>query len=73
MCVKAWLEAELDAQLFLADPNNAAEVSKLAEQQTEQMDRKVLWASLYGENPKNAGGGEVMFNSTTSSMSARKS
>jgi NitT/TauT family transport system substrate-binding protein len=58
--VRGWLEAELDAQLFLADPANAAEVSKLAEAQTEQMDRKVLWASLYGENPKNAGGGEVM-------------
>jgi NitT/TauT family transport system substrate-binding protein len=57
--VRAWLEAELDAQLFLADLNNAAEVSKLAEQQTEQMDRKVLWASLYGENPKNEGGGEI--------------
>ena len=58
--VRGWLEAELDAQLFLADPANAVEVSKLAEAQTEQMDRKVLWASLYGENPKNAGGGEVM-------------
>ena len=58
--VRGWLEAELDAQLFLADPANAAEVSKLAEAQTEQMDRKVLWASLYGENPKSAGGGEVM-------------
>jgi NitT/TauT family transport system substrate-binding protein len=56
---RAWLEAELDAQLFLADLDNAAEVSKLAEQQTEQMDRKVLWSSLYGENPKNEGGGEV--------------
>jgi NitT/TauT family transport system substrate-binding protein len=31
----------------------------MAEQQTEQIDRKVLWASLYGDNPKNAGGGEV--------------
>ncbi|MBI3436349.1 MAG: nitrate ABC transporter substrate-binding protein [Proteobacteria bacterium] len=56
---RAWLEAELDAQLFLADPKNAAEVSKMAEQQTEQIDRKVLWASLYGENPKNVGGGDV--------------
>lgn len=56
---RAWLEAELDAQLFLADPANAAEVSRMAEEQTEQIDRKVLWASLYGENPKNEGGGEV--------------
>ena len=58
--VRAWMEAELDAQLFLADPANATEVSKMAEAQTEQIERKVLWASLYGENPKNAGGGEVM-------------
>lgn len=46
---KAWLEAELDAQLFLSDPKNADEVTKLAESQTEQIDRKVLWAALYGE------------------------
>ena len=56
---RAWLEAELDAQLFLADPNNAEEVSKLAEAQTEQIDRKVLWAALYGENAASAGGGKV--------------
>lgn len=46
--VKGWLNAELDAQLFLADQNNAEEVSKMAEDQTEKIDRKVLWASLYG-------------------------
>jgi NitT/TauT family transport system substrate-binding protein len=56
---RAWLEAELDAQLFLADPKNATEVSQMAEKQTEQIERKVLWASLYGENPKSQGGGEV--------------
>jgi NitT/TauT family transport system substrate-binding protein len=57
--IRAWLEAELDAQLFLLDPKNAGEVSKMAEQQTEKIDRKILWASLYGEYPKDAGGGEV--------------
>lgn len=56
---RGWLEAELDAQLFLSDPKNAEEVSKLAEAQTEQVDRKVLWAALYGENPASAGGGAV--------------
>jgi NitT/TauT family transport system substrate-binding protein len=56
---RAWLEAELDAQLFLSDPNNAEELSKLAESQTEQIDRKVLWSALYGENAKSAGGGPV--------------
>ncbi len=56
---RGWLEAELDAQLFLGDLKNATEVSQMAEKQTEQIDRKVLWASLYGENPKSAGGGDV--------------
>jgi NitT/TauT family transport system substrate-binding protein len=56
---RGWLEAELDAQLFLADPSNAEEVSKLAEAQTEQVDRKVLWSALYGESPASAGGGTV--------------
>ena len=56
---KGWLEAELDAQLFMLDPNNAEEISKMLEKQTEQVDRKALWASLYGENPANIGGGAV--------------
>lgn len=46
--VRDWLEAELDAQIFLSDPKNAPEVSKLAESQTSQIDRKVLWTALYG-------------------------
>ncbi|NIM28838.1 MAG: ABC transporter substrate-binding protein [Gammaproteobacteria bacterium] len=56
---KGWLEAELDAQLFLADPKNADEVASLAEQQTEAIDRKVLWHALYGGWPANEGGGKV--------------
>lgn len=46
--VKAWLQSDLDAQLFMADPKNAAEVAKLAESQTERMDLKALWGALYG-------------------------
>ena len=45
--VTAWMNAELDAQLFLADLNNAGEVAAMAEAQTEQIDKKVLWASMY--------------------------
>ena len=44
---RGWLEAELDAQMFLADPANAGAVAKMADDQTEGMERKVLWASLY--------------------------
>src|SRR5262249_11785393 len=55
--VRAWLEAELDAQLFIADPKNAVDVVKMAEQQTEKMPARALWASLYGAYPKEVGGG----------------
>jgi NitT/TauT family transport system substrate-binding protein len=55
--VKAWLQAELDAQLFLADPKNAAEVVKMAMEQTTGFPAKSLWRAAYGEHPKAAGGG----------------
>src|SRR5688572_11696460 len=57
--VKAWLQAELDAQLFLADPKNAPEVIKMAKEQTTGFSEKVLWNSLYGRYPDTAGGGEM--------------
>lgn len=56
---RGWLEAELDAQLFMADFNNASEVAAMAAAQTEAIDKKVLWSSLYGESAKNQGGGDV--------------
>ncbi len=54
---RAWLEAELDAQIFMTDLNNASAIAKMADDQTEGMPRRVLWASLYGQNPANIGGG----------------
>ena len=56
---KGWLEAELDAQLFMADPANADEVAAMAESQTEKIDQSVLFHALYGGWPANQGGGEV--------------
>jgi len=44
---RGWLEAELDAQIFLADLGNANAVAEMADNQTEGIDRKILWASLY--------------------------
>ncbi len=46
--VRGWLEAELDAQVFLTDPANADEVVRMAQEQTEAMPAKVLWNALYG-------------------------
>lgn len=47
---RGWLEAELDAQIFLADLGNANAVAKMADDQTEGIDRKILWASLYRDD-----------------------
>ena len=56
---KAWLNAELDAQLFLADPKNAMEVAQMAAQQATGFTEKMLWASLYGKYPEATGGAPV--------------
>ena len=53
---KAWLEAELDAELFFADPKNAMEISKMAKAQTTGFEQKSLWASAFGSTPKEEGG-----------------
>jgi NitT/TauT family transport system substrate-binding protein len=55
--LKGWLEAELNAQLFLTDLKNASAVAKMADDQTEGISRKTLWASMYGANPTAIGGG----------------
>jgi len=47
----AWLEAELDAQLFLADEENAAEVVRIVKAQTSGFSEKALWYALYGRYP----------------------
>jgi NitT/TauT family transport system substrate-binding protein len=57
--VRGWLEAELDAQLYLMDMANANEVAKMADEQTEGIERRTLWYSLYGEVPPSMGGGPV--------------
>src|SRR5438105_494713 len=57
--VKAWMQAELDAQLFIADPKNSAEVVKMAKEQTTGFSERVLWTSLYGRHPDSAGGGDT--------------
>lgn len=57
--VRAWMKAELDAQLFVADPKNAAEIIKMAREQTTGFPERVLWYSMYGTYDPNAGGHPV--------------
>ena len=54
--VKAWLEAELDAQLYFADTKNAMSVVAMALAQTTGFTQKALWYSAYGTYPKSEGG-----------------
>jgi NitT/TauT family transport system substrate-binding protein len=57
--VKAWLNAELDAQLFLADPKNSLEVAKMAVEQTTGFSEKTLWTAAFGQYPEKEGGAPV--------------
>jgi NitT/TauT family transport system substrate-binding protein len=53
---KAWLEAELDSQLFLADPTNGREIAAIAEGETKGYTQQMLWTALYGDYPQAIGG-----------------
>jgi len=53
--VKDWLNAELDAQRYLADPNNAQEIVNMAVAQTTGFPRQALTMSLYGKFPDQDG------------------
>jgi NitT/TauT family transport system substrate-binding protein len=55
--VKGWIEAELDAQLFLADPKNASDIAEMAaKEEAEGYGKKIMWTALYGDYPATVGG-----------------
>lgn len=54
---KAWLEAELDAELFLADPKNAGEIARIAEGDAQGYSAKTMWHALYADHSAAIGGG----------------
>lgn len=54
--VKAWLEAELEAEQYLVDPKNGHAVARMAKEQTTGYEEATLWRSLYGGYSASAGG-----------------
>lgn len=52
---QAWLNAELDAQLFMVDPKNAKEVIDIAMSQTTGFTRTTMANALYGGFPDQNG------------------
>ncbi|BBP05194.1 hypothetical protein TPL01_10750 [Sulfuriferula plumbiphila] len=57
--VKAWLNAELDAEQYMADPKNADAVIRMVLAQTTGFKEKELWSALYGRIPDAQGGTPV--------------
>ncbi|TAK86151.1 MAG: nitrate ABC transporter substrate-binding protein [Betaproteobacteria bacterium] len=56
---KAWLEAELDANLFWAKPENYMKVVEMAHKNTQGFSKEALWMSMAGKYPAIQGGGDV--------------
>jgi NitT/TauT family transport system substrate-binding protein len=57
--VKGWLEAELEAEQYLADPKNAVSVAELVQAQTTGFQKHELWRALFGEYAEKEGGAPV--------------
>jgi NitT/TauT family transport system substrate-binding protein len=57
--VKAWLQAELDGQLFMTDEKNAAEMVKFVRDRITGFSEKSLWYALYGTYSDKEGGAKV--------------
>jgi len=57
--VEGWLNAELDAQLYMLDLDNADDIAAMAEAQTEQIEKEVLYDALYSAPDAAQGGGDV--------------
>jgi len=60
--VKAWMNAELDAQLFLANPKNADEIIRLAKAEVTGFSDRTLWYALYGTYSPLEGGTKTRIN-----------
>jgi NitT/TauT family transport system substrate-binding protein len=57
--VNAFLEAELDAELYFADPKNATAIAKMAASQTTGFPEKALWLSAFGGSAAIKDGSDV--------------
>ena len=56
---QAWMEAELDAELFIADPGNADEVVSIVHKYVPGFDPADLRSAIYGRYPAAEGGADV--------------
>ena len=57
--VRGWLEAELDAEQFIADPKNADQVVKLLKAHTTGFSEEEFYKALFGSYSEKTGGSPV--------------
>jgi NitT/TauT family transport system substrate-binding protein len=57
--VKGWLNAELDAQTYLADEKNADEMIQMVMKQTTGFPQRSLWNAMYATYGKEQGGTQI--------------
>jgi len=57
--VKAWLNAELDAQIYMADEKNSGEMIQMVMKQTTGFPERSLWNALYASYGQEQGGTKV--------------
>lgn len=57
--VKAWLEAELDAQIWMSNPANAKEMIDIVKSQVTGFSDQGLYDAIYGSYPSKEGGSNV--------------
>lgn len=57
--IKAWLEMELDAERFLANPANSTKVAEILKEETTGFTEKELWQAEFGAYPASGGGGPI--------------
>lgn len=57
--VKGWLNAELDAQMYVADEKNADEMIQMVMKQTTGFPQRSLWNAMYATYGQEQGGTKV--------------
>jgi NitT/TauT family transport system substrate-binding protein len=53
---KGWLKCEMEAQRFMADPQNQEKVVAMVAKYAVGMPKNAIWFSIYGKIPEAAGG-----------------
>jgi len=57
--VKAWIKTEIEAEIFIADPQNYMKSVEMVSKHYPGVNKKVLWFGCYGQLPPEQGGDTI--------------